>query len=170
MALAFLDPNGGVRRAPFWESSQRCAWPQFWTGANRKGGGEVCVGCRIQFLKGTWKTPTVTKIVSCPARLVVSKSLAFRKKKLLGNSRRVGRDPGNLDSSDRGLLSRKVSPLPSTSPNLAPPVICHKVGAGTFQWPRSTSPHSVSPSPDTPPTHSKDTGDITSTEPCTAGE
>lgn len=119
-----------------------------WGKQERRGQG---VGeCGIQFVKGTWKTPPVTKIVSCPARLVVSKSLAFRKKKLLGNSR-VGGDPGNLDSSDRGLLSRKVSPLASTSPHLAPPGIGHKVGTGIFQWPRSTSPHSESVPPLTPP-------------------
>lgn len=72
--------------------------------------GEV----RIQFAKGTPKIPPVTRIVLCPARLVVSQSLAFGKKKLLGNSRRVGQDPGGLDSSDRDLLSKKLSPLSSS--------------------------------------------------------
>lgn len=123
-----------------------------WGKQERWGRGVcVCVCVQNPVCKRDLETPPMTKFFSCPARLVVSKSLAFRKKKLLGNSRRVGHDPGNLDSSDRGLLSRKVSPLPSTSPNLAPPGIGSKLGTGIFQWPRSTSPHSESIPPLTPP-------------------
>lgn len=162
LAPAFTDPNVGVRRGPFGNPARLVQGLPVLDWGKQEGG--------IQFVKGTWKTPPVTRIVSCPARLVVSKSLAFRKKKLLGNSRRVGQDPGGLDSSDRGLLSRKVSPLPSTSPNLAPPGISHKVGTCIFLWPKSKSPHPESASPRTPlQLHPKDIGYITSTEPCTAG-
>ena len=61
------------------------------------GAGE---GRGIRFAKGTWRMPPVIRVVSCPATMAVAKSLAFGKKKLLGNSRRVGQDPGGLDSSD----------------------------------------------------------------------
>lgn len=57
-----------------------------WTAAGRWWG--------IQFAKGTWKTLPVTRVALCPARLVVPKSPTFEKTKLLGNSRKVGQDPG----------------------------------------------------------------------------
>lgn len=123
MVTAFTDPwcpMVNLGEALLGIQPNLCKASLFCTGTGGRWG--------IQFAKGTQKTPPVIRIVLCPARLVVPKSLAFRKKKLLGNSRRVGQDPGGLDSSDTGLLSRKLSPLPSLHPNLAPTGICPKVG------------------------------------------
>lgn len=113
----------------------------------------------IQFAKGTRKTPPVIRIVLCPARLVVPKSLAFRKKKLLRNSRKVGQDPGGLDSSDTGLLSRKLSPSPLSPPK--PGSYWHLPQGGAaasscclganLPRPAGVSPSSNAPPPLTPP-------------------
>lgn len=58
LALAFSDPNDGVRRASFWESSQTCARPRFWTGANRKGEGKVSVCVQNPVCKRDLEDPT----------------------------------------------------------------------------------------------------------------
>lgn len=50
LALAFLDPNGGVRRAPFGNQSNMCKDSVLDWG-KQESGGKVWE-CGIQFVKG----------------------------------------------------------------------------------------------------------------------
>lgn len=78
---ALADPNDGVSRGPLGNPAK------LGQGLLLLDGGREEVENPVR--KRTWKTPPVTRIVLCPGRLVESKSLAFRKKKLRGNSREL---------------------------------------------------------------------------------
>lgn len=57
LALAFLDPNGGVRRAPFWESVKHVQGLSSGLGQTGKAGAR-CGGLRNSVCKRDLEDPT----------------------------------------------------------------------------------------------------------------